>query len=193
MKKRKLLWDLLPAMVLWLMLSVFFWGWIFTFLTDTEPENKLTVFADAAIPDPTALAVRLEQEVLGGQIRMVKAHPFTYAMLSSEGLRRSDVYIVRESHLEEYREWFAPLPEGFAATLPAARLWQPEGVPTGVLIWDAETGGGAAQSYITYSDPALADEDCYLLFGAASLHLTGNPGSVDNTALQLAETLLSLP
>ena len=193
MSGRKRLWNLIPAMLLWAMLSIFFWGWIFTLITDTEPENKLTVFADAAIPDATALAVRLEQEVLGGQIRMVKAHPFTYAMLSSEGLRRSDVYIVRESHLEEYREWFAPLPEGFAAALPALRLWQPEGVPTGILIWDAETGEGAAKTYITYSDPALPDEDCYLLFGAASLHLTGNPGSVDNAALQLAEALLGLP
>ena len=193
MSRLKRLWNLIPAMLLWAMLSIFFWGWIFTLITDTEPENKLTVFVDAAIPDATALAVRLEQEVLGGQIRMVKAHPFTYAMLSSEELRCSDAYIVRESHLEEYREWFAPLPEDFAATLPAARLWQPEGVPTGVLIWDAETGMGAAQSYITYSDPALADEDCYLLFGAASPHLTGNPGSVDDAALQLAETLLSLP
>lgn len=193
MSRRKRLWNLLPAMLLWAMLSLFLWGWIFTLLTDTDPENKLTVFADAAIPDATALAVRLEQEVLGGQIRMVKAHPFTYAMLSSEGLSRSDVYIVRESHLEEYREWFAPLPEGLAAALPALRLWQPEGVPTGILIWDAETGEGAAKTYITYSDPALPDEDCYLLFGAASLHLTGNPGSVDNAAVRLAETLLQLP
>ena len=89
MKPMKRLWNLIPAMILWGMLSVFLWGWIFIFLTDTQPENKLTLFVDTAVPDATGLAVRLEENALSDEIRMVKVHPFTYAMLDSEPLRQS--------------------------------------------------------------------------------------------------------
>ena len=184
MKKLKQFWDLVPAMVLWLMLSVFLWGWIFTLLTDTKPENKLTPFADAAVTDATGLAVRLEEELKGGPIRMVKVHPFTYAMLSSEALQGSDVYLVRASHAEEYREWFAPLPEGFADGAPPDWLLVLEGTACGLRVYDAASGTGPAMAYISYRDPAQPEEDYYLCFGSASTHLD------DGLALRLAEQLL---
>ncbi|MBE5793535.1 MAG: hypothetical protein E7323_02505 [Clostridiales bacterium] len=203
MKPMKRLWNLIPAMILWAMVSVFLWGWIFTFLTDTKPENKLTLFIDAAVTDGTGLAVQLEEPLLDDTISMVKVHPFTYAMLDSEPLRQSDAYIVRASHVEEYRDWFAPLPESLTTGSPEASLEaQPatspdllvlDGVPYGIRVYHAATGTGIAQAFLPYQDPALPDEDYYLMLGKASLHLTANPGGLDDRAILLAEAFLNLP
>ena len=192
MKKLKRFFDLVPALILWLMLSVFLWGWIFTFLTDTKPANKLSLFVDATVTDGTGLAVKLEETLLDDTIHMVKVHPFTYAMLDSEPLRQADVYLVRASHVEEYREWFAPLPERFADAMrvEADGILTLDGTAYGIRIWNGQEGSGIAQSYIDYHDPALPDEDVYLIFGRASLHLTGNENGLDDKAVQLAETLL---
>lgn len=194
MKPMKRLWNLIPAMILWGMLSVFLWGWIFTFLTDTKPENKLTLFVDAAVTDGTGLAVQLEETLLDDTISMVKVHPFTYAMLDSEPLRQSDAYLVRASHVEEYREWFAPWSVGFSAKDGNDdALLLLDGAPYGIRVYDAATGTGIAQAFIDYHDPALPDEDYYLMLGKASLHLTANEGGLDDRAILLAEAFLALP
>lgn len=195
MKTVKRLLHLIPALILWLMLSVFFWGWIFTFLTDAKPENKLTLFVDAAVTDGTGLAVKLEESLLSDTIRMVKVHPFTYAMLDGEQLRQSDAYIVRASHVEEYREWFAPLSIGFSAKEEQSDglILLLDGEPHGLRVCNAATGEGIAQAYISYHDPALPDEDFYLMFGKASVHLTTNEGGMDDEAIRLAEAFLNLP
>ena len=183
MEKLKRFWNLVPALILWAMLSVFLWGWIFTFLTDTAPENKLTLFVDTAVSDATGLAVRLEENALSDEIRMVKVHPFSYAMLDGEPLRRADLYIVREGNLGEYADWFAPLPEGFAAV---GQVWEQEGVPVGIKVYDHATGQGAASAYITYEDPQYPNEDYYLLFGKSSPHLE------DGLSLPMAAELLNI-
>lgn len=194
MKPAKRLWNLIPAMILWGMLSVFLWGWIFTFLTDTQPENKLTLFVDAAVTDGTGLAVQLEETLLDDTISMVKVHPFTYAMLDSEPLRQSDAYLVRASHVEEYREWFAPWSVGFSVKDGSDEaLLLLDGAPYGIRVYDAATGTGIAQAFIDYHDPALPDEDYFLMLGKASLHLTANEGGLDDRAILLAEAILSLP
>ncbi|MBP3649805.1 MAG: hypothetical protein J6K73_08490 [Clostridia bacterium] len=194
MKPMKRLWNLIPAMILWGMLSVFLWGWIFTFLTDTQPENKLTLFIDAAVTDGTGLAVQLEETLLDDTISMVKVHPFTYAMLDSEPLRQSDAYLVRASHVEEYREWFAPWSVGFSTKDGNDEaLLLLDGAPYGIRVYDAATGTGIAQAFIDYHDPALPDEDYYLMLGKASLHLTANEGGLDDRAILLAEAILALP
>jgi len=194
MKPMKRLWNLIPAMILWGMLSVFLWGWIFTFLTDTQPQHKLTLFVDAAVTDGTGLAVQLEETLLDDTISMVKVHPFTYAMLDSEPLRQSDAYLVRASHVEEYREWFAPWSVGFSAKDGSdTSLLLLDGAPYGIRVYDAATGTGIAQAYIDYHDPALPDEDYYLMLGKESLHLTANEGGLDDRAILLAEAILALP
>lgn len=194
MKPLKRLWNLIPAMILWAMFSAFFWGWIFTFLTDTKPEHKLTLFIDAAVTDGTGLAVQLEETLLDDTISMVKVHPFTYAMLDGEPLRQSDAYIVRASHVEEYREWFAPWSVGFSAKDGNDdALLLLDGAPYGIRVYDAATGTGIAQAFIDYHDPALPDEDYYLMLGKASPHLTANEGGLDDRAILLAEAILALP
>ena len=110
---KKLL-HLLPLMVMWAMLCAMFWGWIFTYLTDTDPQHKLTLYVHAQVTDGTTLAAALEEAVTEESIRMAQVRPFTYAMMSSEGLRGADLYLVPEEDTEEFGEWF--LTEALALT-----------------------------------------------------------------------------
>ena len=163
MKKSRRLTDLIPLMLLWLVLCAFFWGKVFMILTDTAPENKITVFIDARVPNETALAVELEKEMVS-PIEMVKVHSFTYAMMSADALSAADIYIVPAANVQEYQEWFSQTPEE-------------------MLIYDGKAG--AAEQYISYED--LPGEAYYLFFGKNSVHLT------DGLAEKYAGILQKLP
>lgn len=170
--------------LLWLFAAALLWGWIFTFVTDTRPERKVTVFVEALDCRDRDLAVELEKTMPEG-IRMIKVHPFTYAMFDEGTLLGADLYIVPASHVEEYRESFAD-----AAGLPlaAGRAVGPAG---GVRIYEA-AGTGGADSYITYAPPGGAGEDYYLFFGVNSLHAAALNGTGDDAALAVAERLLEM-
>lgn len=184
MKRIKKLWDLIPLMILWLMISVFFWGWIFTFLTDAPAENKISLFVDVEKLDSKPLALAMEEQ-LSGDIRMVKVHPFTYAMMDSSPLQHADMFIVPLSKWEEYAGWFRPLPEEMQGL---GTILEKDGVPMGLLVYDPAREDGAARSYIPYEA-----EKYFLFFGRASLHVQENEAAVDNEAIGYAKWLLQLP
>lgn len=190
MKTIKRFLFLLPMLLMWLMLSAFFWNWVFMLLTDAAPEQKVTVFTHVGPCEDTALAARLEQDLPAG-VRMVQVHPFSYAMMDGDQLKNADLYIVRASDLETYREWFAPVPAVLADS--GLAVWQVDGAAFGLRIYDAAAATGAARSYITYTAPDGTDEDCYLCFGARSLHLPGNDAARDDAAVRAAQTLFQLP
>lgn len=135
----------LHTFVLWALASVLFWGWIFTFVTDTSPEKKVTVYCDVPEIRDIDLAVALEERKPEG-IRMIKVHPFDYVMLNVDNMENGDIFIIPGSQREEYTDFLA----------------DPAG---GVLVWDADAGRGGAASYIGYTD-----EDYYLFLGANSPH-----------------------
>ena len=171
--------------VLWLVLTVVFWAWIFGMLTDTVPAKKLLVCVDRTQVEDQAMSVALEKDLPDG-IRMVKVHPFGYYMFGSEELLSADLYIVGEGRAEEYLDSFRPLAEtGFPAE--DRPVWSSGGTAYGLMIYDAESGEGAASSYVGYEVPGEEKENCYLFFGAKSRHLE------DGTAQELAQTLLLLP
>lgn len=181
MKKRNRFAALIPPMLLWLLLSMLIWSWIFTFLTDTTRDKKIVLFADLPEFADVQLAGRLEQALPAG-LTMVQAHPFTYAMLDSGQLTGADLYIIRASQLPEYLDWLAPLPGDFRGGV----LWTEAGEPVGLRIYDAAADRGAASAYLTYRLPDGTAEDCYLCFGAQSLHLA------DGAAEAVASELLTL-
>lgn len=188
MKKIKKLLSLLPVLLLWAFISAFLWTWIFSFLTDTVPEKKLTLYADVPAMEGTALAVRLEAEDFPG-IRMVQARMFSQVLFDTEALRKADLYIIPLSRAEEYRDAFAPLPEAFAGE---AELLLLDGVPYGIPVYTPGGGTDVAGSYIRYAVPGAAEEPYYLVFGARSVHLAGNEGAADSLAAELALALLRL-
>lgn len=183
-KRLKKLWDLIPLMILWLMVSVFFWGWIFTFLTDAPAENKISLFVDVERLDSKSLALVMEEQ-LSGDIHMVKVHPFTYAMMDSTPLQHADMFIVPLSKWEEYEGWFRPLPEELQALGP---VLQKDNTALGLLVYDPTQEGGAARSYIPYQQ-----EEYYLFFGQESYHIKDNQNAVDDEAIRYARWLLQLP
>ncbi len=168
--KIKRIFDLVPLLLMWLMLSVFLWGLVFNNLTDTAPEKKIALFVDAPVPGAVELAVKMES--LGAEgIEMVKVHPFTYAMMDGKDLENADLYIVQAANAESYKDWFAPLPEGMG---PGDTL-AIDGTVTGLKV------DNPAEAYIDY-----AEGDYYLFFGKNSRHLT------DDLAAEYARFLLTI-
>lgn len=135
----------LHVFVLWALMSAIFWGWIFTFVTDTSPDKKVSVYFYVPEIRDTELAVELERDMPAG-LKMVKVHNFQYVMFNMESVENGDVFVLPESQIGEYRELLTP---GDA----------------GRLIYDAETRTGGADSYAGYED-----EDYYLFIGVNSVH-----------------------
>ena len=134
----------LPA-VIWAMLALVFTGFVFNQITDAPPKDRIVIYADCELRDAPALAETLEK-ALDGKIRMVKIHPFTYAMFDSARLKQADLYIVPDSHAAEYQEWF--LPEESAA------------------VYDPAAGISVAPDVFLYTD-----EPYRLYAGGSSVHL----------------------
>ena len=154
--------KLLPLLGIWTLVAVFFSSFVFYQITDTTPANKLTLYVDGEVQNETRLAALLEKN-LPAPIRMVQVHPFTYAMFGSDALRAADLYIVPDSDLEQFADWFAPGEES-------------------VPVHDPETGVSVADTWILYTP-----EETYRLFlGAGSVHLE------DGLARQGADLLMNL-
>lgn len=149
--------------VLWALASAIFWSWIFTFVTETSPDKKVTVYCKAPEIQDTALAAALEEEMPEG-LRMIKVHSFEYVMFGVEAFYQGDIFIVPESEIATYAEILAPV-DG----------------EQGVKVYDAASGTGIATAYISY-----ANEDYYLFLGKDSPHLE------DGKALSVARRLLTM-
>lgn len=189
MKKLKAFLDLVPLMLLWAMLSIFLWSFVFNFLTDTAPENKVVLFIDAPLQEESRLAVLLE-EAVAEPVEMVQVRAFSYAMMDSTEIERADLYIVGASQAETYRGWFAPLPE---ALRPCGEVLEMDGVPCGVKVFDAAAGTGVAAEFISYAFPGKEPEDYYLFIGRNSLHVQSHENAVDDQAVACALRLLEIP
>ena len=179
MKRLKKCMNLVPLMLFWCMMSVFVWSWIFTFLTDAPRENKIVLFIDASVPGEKEIAVYLE-EGKEPDIEMVKVKPFTYSMMSSSEIRSSDLYIVKESNVSEYCEWFMPLPDNMDFGYEEYLI---DGAAYGIRVFDAKTQEGAGRQWIEYED-----ENYYLFFGNRTLHMEKE----DMKAVRYAKKFLEL-
>ena len=168
--------------VLWLLIAVFLWGFVFTRLTDVAPERKVTVFVDAYAVEDAALAAELEKYAPEG-IKMVKVHPFSYAMFQTSTLRSADVFIVKASDMEQYRPDLRPMEPWADGT-----YYRADGEVWGLRVYDASSGTGAAERFIRYAVPDEAPVDYYLCFGKESLHAE----TAEDAAYRIAEALLAL-
>ena len=155
----------LHAFLLWLVVSVIFWSWIFTMVTDTSPDKKVTVYCHVPGIQDTALAAALEEHMPAG-LEMIKVHSFDYVMFDVESIELGDIFIIPASEIGTYGGSFVPV-----------------GEEPGVKVYDAATGDGAAMTYIQYE---AAGEDFYLFLGAQSVHLE------DGKALEVARELLAI-
>lgn len=177
--------DMVPALLLWAILSIFLWSFVFNFLTDVPAAEKVVLFIDAPLTEETRLAVQLE-EAVGDTVEMVQVRPFSYAMMGSQEIENADLYIIGESGIEAYGDWFVPLPEA----LRSGTLLERDGEPIGVKVWDAATGEGVAGDIIGYTSPNKVAEDHYLLVGKKSLHVQSHENAVDDAAVACGAALM---
>lgn len=151
---------ILPAL-LWAALAMIFTGFVFNQITDAAPADKIVIYADCELQNAPELAEKLEQ-ALDGSVRMVKIHPFTYAMFDSVRLKQADLYIIPDSHLADYRDW----------------LSAEEGIP----VSDPASGFAAAGDYFLYEPGGL-----YRIYtGRSSVHLE------DGLTRRTADLLVSM-
>ena len=134
----------LHIFVLWAMLSAMLWAWIFTFVTDTTPDKKVTVYCHVPEIKSTELAIRLEENMPDG-LKMIKVHSFDYVMFNIEAIDKGDIYIIPASETEQFADDLAG---------------------DGVKVYDCAEGTGIAKEFIGYGE-----EDYYLFLGAGSVHL----------------------
>ena len=163
MRVLKNIFSHLHFFVLWAVLSAMLWAWIFTLVTDTSPDKKVTVYCHVPELQDTALAVALEENMPEG-LRMIKVHSFDYVMFDMESINNGDIFIIPASEADAFAENLLPV-----------------GEENGVKVYDSASGTGIAAEYIGY-----ADEDFYLFLGAGSAHLE------DGKALAVAEALLAI-
>ena len=157
--------KLVPLLGIWAVAAVIFSSFVFYRITDTDAAHKITVYMDGTTARETELAARLEKG-LAGQVRMVRIFPFSYAMFGSEALKTADLYIIPDSHLEQYGEWTAPGEKSYT-------------------VYDPETGVAVAGGTFLYT--AGEDPQIYRLYlGAGSPHL--QDGLARKAAEILAET-----
>lgn len=170
---------LLPWFILWAFCFVLFGGFVMNQITDAPAAQKLTIYVDGEVRDAVHLAEKLE-ESLKGSIRMVKVHPFSYALFGTDALKSADLYLVPASDAETYADWFAPLPDRWQNHPDA---WRRDGTAYGLPLQNGD-GHRPLSAYLPESQ-----ETWYLFFGARSPHLAENPGAVDNLAVTAAELL----
>ncbi|MBO2517509.1 MAG: hypothetical protein CW338_09625 [Clostridiales bacterium] len=187
-KLKRCLSPLMP-MLLVIILSAVLWGWIFTLITDTAADRKITLYTTASIADQTALSVQLEDWARADgteNIRMAQAREFTYFMFGGDALAAGDLFIIRESELDDYIGWFVSLPAEFRDLPGATYIDNGHGTPVGIRLRTPDDENGALKHL------SLADGDWYLFFGKESLHLEGNRDAVDNCAADTARHLLNM-
>lgn len=161
MKMLKRIFSQLHSFVLWLLVSALFWSWIFTFVTDTSAEKKVTVYCKVPEVRATELAIALEEHMPEG-LRMIRVYSFDYVMFGLDAFYQGDIFIVPESEIGTYKD----------VLLPAERS---------IKAYDAATGAGIAMDYIRYED-----EDYYLCLGSGSVHLEdGKAEEVVQTLLSM--------
>ena len=85
MRVLKNIWSQLHRFVFWALLSTILWAWIFTLITDTVPEKKVTLYVQTENCRSMELTLKLEEEKPEG-IKMVKVHPFSYAVFGDQEL-----------------------------------------------------------------------------------------------------------
>jgi len=188
MKKKKLFLSLIPAMLMWLVLSVIGWGFVYARVTTYAPEEKIALYVDGQVPGQKAMRLEMETVQQTG-IRAVEVRPFSYAMFGADELRNADLFIIPEGNIQTYLECFAPWPEGMEEE---GSFYTENNTRWGLKIFDAKTGEGAAKRFIAYDAGMYAGQDYYLFFGNLSRHVTENQGAADDAALAYARYLLNM-
>lgn len=109
--------------LLWLIVSIMLWGQVYSVITDTTPDKKISVYIESPSVMSTEMSAELEKNLPEG-MKFVKVRPFTYAMFYDETLFNADIYIVPDSEADELSDSF--ISDGEIVT-GAARYFETNG------------------------------------------------------------------
>ena len=171
--------------LLWATVSFFLWAWIFTLITDAPAAKKLVLYADCPAMEREALDAELEKAMPEG-IRFVEARVFSDEMFQPTNLTSGDLYILSSEQIDRYLSVCIPLDP---AAFPGCILYEAEGRPYGVSVYDEARGIAVGTEYVAY----IPGETYYLFFNANSPHLGAWNGSQDDAAIAAAREFLALP
>lgn len=172
--------------ILWLLISVIFWAWLFTVLTDTVRAKKIVIYVNVPSVDEYALAEELENHMPEG-IRMIKVRPAGYSGFDPSVLDETDIFILSASDIEANHERLSPV-SGFGSE----ELLYVDGNAYGICLFDSEKGVARASAYIDYIDPDGAAARYYICFNKDSVHTRDLNASKDNAAIDVAGSILNL-
>ncbi len=178
--KAKTVLRLLRRLLACLLVSAVFWSWIFNFLTDAAPENLILLYADMPSFRWKELAAALEEDA-PENIRWVKAHPFSYAMMNSAEVETADLYVMTAAQADQHPDWLAPAPESLA---DGRETLQRNGIIYGIRL------DPAANAFFRFGEQEAGP--WYLFFGARSTHVSGAPEAKDGAAERIAARLLAM-
>ena len=181
MKTIKRIFSQLLVYCAWIVISTLIWSWLFNIAADTTVRKKITVFVEAEEVNDNAFAVYLES-VMPKKLKMIKVHPFSYAMFDEYTLTHADIYIVKADDAEKYIDSFVPIEK-----TDGEEYYVFDGKAYGIKIYDAESGVGFGKEYIKYSDC-----DYYLFYGVNSVHIGEINGSNDGYAFDIAYEIFKL-
>ena len=97
--------------VLWLVVSFFFWAWIFTLITNAPPGTKVVLYAGLPAMERDALSTALEADK-PENIRYVETWMFSDEMFNPANIATGDLFIVATGQVNQYLGTFQPLGEG---------------------------------------------------------------------------------
>ena len=85
MRVLKNIFSQLHSFVLWALFSALLWGWVFSFVTDTSIEKKVTVYCYVPEIRDTELSAKLEEDMPEG-LKMIRVRSFEYVMMDMEAI-----------------------------------------------------------------------------------------------------------
>ncbi len=189
MKRIKKFFSKLPPFVIWLLISAFFWSWIFNLVGDTTTFKKVSVYIDCSTCAKVDLTVKLEEDLPEG-IRMMKVHPLSYVAFDEATMLMGDILILRESRVQDFLPALHPV-TGLELAGEGETYYY-EGVPYGFRVYNGDTGEGILSEYVTFLAPGEQQEDFYLFFLYQSNHLGPLRESRDDAAIEVAARLLGM-
>ena len=93
--------------LLWAILSVVFWAWVISLITNAPAGKKLVLYADLDAMDREALSAALEQD-MPKNIQYVEPLLFVDTMFEPAGVTKGDLFIVTEGQAEGSSRTFPP-------------------------------------------------------------------------------------
>ena len=191
--------------VLWLVLVIFAWEGIFSFIT--KPKKEESVFLFFGVEEVQTDTIYSELKVVKPEYvktiditaRSSRTEGFD-SLFATRGIQNGDVFVLPESFCEQsvMQSCFYPMDpnvvkELFGENVDCGKATVDNKV-YGIKIYDKETNKGRAEEYFTYlyTDNDGVKQtvgDYYLFFGKKSLHLGILSDSKFDGALILAQAI----